>query len=99
MFARGVNLFLHSRTLEALLIFLLIWVWCGALFISLVYSVRSFYNNNIAEIIVFGRYGALKKAFKNYQLSLICRLVVAGYWSPAAGWSGWVVDVSSTGWN
>ena len=23
----------------------------------------------------------------------------AGYWSPVAGWSGGLVDVSSTGWN
>ena len=36
---------------------------------------------------------------KNYQLVLICWLVVAGYWSPEAGSSGWVIDVSSTGWD
>ena len=42
---------------------------------------------------------ALRRAYKNYQLVLICWLAVAGYWSPEAGWSGWVVDISSTGWN
>ena len=42
---------------------------------------------------------ALRRACKNYQLVLICWLAVAGYWSPEAGWSGWVVAVSLTGWN
>ena len=42
---------------------------------------------------------ALKRAFKSCQLMLICLLAVAGYWSLEAGWSGWVVDVFSTGWN
>ena len=40
---------------------------------------------------------ALRRAYKNYQLLLICWM--ADYWFPEAGWSGWVVDVSSTGWN
>ena len=39
---------------------------------------------------------ALRRAYKNYQLLLICWL--AGYWSPDASWSGCVIDVSS-GWN
>ena len=51
-------------------------------------------NNNIAQIIVF-----LKnwRAYKNYQLSLICWLT--GYWPLDAGLSCGMVDVSSTGWN
>ena len=61
----------------------MIWVWCGELFISLVCSVLLFYNNNIAQIIVLGRYDGPEKS-----LSRICRLEVAGYWSPGAGLSG-----------
>ena len=43
---------------------------------------------------------ALRRAYKNYQLLLICWL--AGYWSAEAGrssWTGWVLDVSLTAWN
>ena len=59
-----------------------------------------FENNNRAQIIVFGRFGGLRRAYKNYQLLLIWLAGwLAGYWVPEAGWSGWVVDVSSTGWN
>ena len=54
-------------------------------------------NNSIAQIIVLEDMAALRRAYKNYQLVLICRLAVAGYWSAEAGWSGWVVDNSSTG--
>ena len=57
-------------------------------------------NNNRAPIIVLEDLAALRRVYKNYQLLLIYWL--AGYWSPEAGWSlrsGWVVDVSLTGWN
>ena len=49
-------------------------------FISFVCSFILFYNSNIAQIIVLEDIAALKRAFKNCQLSLICWLVVAGAW-------------------
>ena len=80
MFAGGVNFFLHSRTLVALLCYIIIHfiflfgVWCGELFISVIYSFLLFYNDNsiIAQIIVLGRYVALKRAFKNCELWTVC---------------------------
>ena len=46
-------------------------------------------------ITVCFSYGELN-LFDILGLWHILWLLVAGYWSPEAGWSGWMVDVSST---